>query len=240
MTNWAEIYTKQAQHPSDTGLYDPADEHYASGVSRTTSHLLFEIAANRNRKMTRLLNVVAATLLIVSVGVSARAQEVTSESLAASRELMALTNKTASLDNLISAMAPQVAQFLEKANPGKEALIQSTVEELLLPEIRKSIPDAIDEVAHIYAHTFTQEELDEVIAFVKSPAGQTKDVLTQEEANALMAFHDSPVGQKFLERSPDLLREVISAAQIWGQRAASKALHDFSPVLRERGIQVPI
>src|SRR5687768_18265345 len=32
MTNWANTYTKQAQHLADTGLYDPADEHDACGV----------------------------------------------------------------------------------------------------------------------------------------------------------------------------------------------------------------
>src|SRR5688572_18873854 len=32
MTNWADTYTKQAQHLADTGLYDPADEHDACGV----------------------------------------------------------------------------------------------------------------------------------------------------------------------------------------------------------------
>jgi len=150
-------------------------------------------------------------------GLPARAQQVTPESLAASRELMELTNANQSLDQMIMMLAPQLSQLLEQANPQQGQLVRQIVDEMVIPELRKSIPEAVDSAATIYARTFTQAELNQVIAFYKTPTGQ-----------------------KFIDRMPGLMTELSQAGQEWGQRAAIKALQDLAPKLREKGIQVPI
>ncbi|WP_162917089.1 DUF2059 domain-containing protein [Dongia deserti] len=159
----------------------------------------------------------AAALVIATASFHATAQEVAPESLAASRELMALTKSDQALDQVFTMMTPQVGQMLEQINPDKGPLIRKMLEELLLPEMRKSVPEAIDDIAAIYARNFTAAELADVIAFYKTPTGQ-----------------------KFIDRQPALLTELNQAGQAFGQRAAINALRTIAPKLKEQGIDVPI
>lgn len=170
--------------------------------------------------MSQIRQRIAAFLLAAAASMSAlpsAAQQVTAESLAASRELMSLTKADQSLDQFIGMMMPQIGQLLEQANPDQGALVRKIMDELVLPELRKSIPEAVDEAAAIYARTFTQAELNEVIA-----------------------FYQTPVGQKFIERQSALMIELGQAGQAWGQRTAIKVLRDLAPKLKEQGIDVPI
>lgn len=167
--------------------------------------------------MRRILFSIAAALTIATASFQANAQEVTPESLAASRELMALTKSDQALDQVLALITPQIGQMLEQSNPDKGPLIRKMLEELLLPEIRKAVPQAIDDIAAIYARNFTAAELAEVIAFYKTPTGQ-----------------------KFIERQPALLTELNQAGQAFGQRAAINALRAIAPKLKEQGIEVPI
>jgi hypothetical protein len=167
--------------------------------------------------MRRILCSIAAALTIATASLTASAQEVTPESLAASRELMALTKSTEALDQVITMITPQVAQLLEQSNPDKGPLIRKILEELFLPEVRQGLPEAIDEIATVYARNFTAAELAEVIAFYKTPTGQ-----------------------KFIERQPALMVELNQAGQAFGQRAAINALRKLAPKFKEQGIDVPI
>jgi hypothetical protein len=167
--------------------------------------------------MRRILRTIAALLLGIGIALPAAAQNITPESLASARELMTLSRSDKFLDQAITTMMPQIAQLLEKANPEKGAVIRSILEEYVLPEMRSSIPDAVDDIAEVYARNFTQDELNEVIAFYKTP-----------------------VGQKFLDRMPGIMNELNAIGQAWGQRIAIKALRDLAPKFKERGIDVPI
>jgi uncharacterized protein len=160
------------------------------------------------------------TLLVIVGGLwslPAEAQEVSPESLAASRELMALTQSDRILDQFLVMFTPQVSALIEKANPEKGPLVRKIMEELMLPEMRKQIPEAIDDVAKVYTRHFSLEELNELIAFYKTP-----------------------IGQKFVDRQSVLMIDLSQAGQEWGQRATLKALRNLAPKLKEQGIEVPI
>jgi uncharacterized protein len=167
--------------------------------------------------MSRLIQTIVAILFSIGVALPTAAQEVTPESLNAARELMTLSRTDKFLDQSISTMLPQVAQLLEKANPEKGAVVRSMMEEFVLPEMRRSIPEAVEDIAAIYARNFTRDELNEVIAFYKTP-----------------------VGQKFLDRMPSIMTDLTAIGQAWGQRTAIKALRDLTPKFKEQGIDVPI
>jgi uncharacterized protein len=160
---------------------------------------------------------IAAALAIATASFAASAQEVSPEALAASRELMALTKSDQALDQVITMITPQIGQMLEKSNPDKGPMIRKILEEMLLPEMRKAVPEAIDEIATVYARNFTATELAEVIAFYKTPTGK-----------------------KFIERQPALMAEFNQLGQAFGQRAAINALRNLAPKLKEQGIDVPI
>src|SRR5262245_2833210 len=132
--------------------------------------------------------------------VPAQAQEVSPESLAASRELMALTNSDEILEQVIAMFVPQITDLVARANPEPGPAVRKIMDEMMMPEMRKAIPEAIDGIAAVYAHNFTADELNELIAFYKTP-----------------------VGQKFIERQPALMTELSETGQAWGQRTAMKA-----------------
>ena len=159
--------------------------------------------------------------LMVIVGglwsLRAEAQEVSPEALAASRELMTLTQSDRMLDQFLVMFTPQVSALIEKANPEKGPLVRKIMDEMMLPEMRKQIPEAIDEVAKVYSRHFSLEELNELIAFYKSP-----------------------IGRKFVEQQSPLMADLSRVDQEWGQRATLKALRNLAPKLKEQGIDVPI
>ena len=159
--------------------------------------------------------------LIVIVGglwsLRAEAQDVSPESLAASRELMTLTESDRLLDQFLAMFTPQVSALIEKANPEKGPLVRKIMDEMMLPEMRKQIPEAIDEIAKVYAMHFSLEELNELIAFYKSP-----------------------IGRKFVQQQSPLMADLSRVGQEWGQRTVLRALRNLAPKLKEQGIDVPI
>jgi hypothetical protein len=164
-----------------------------------------------------LVSASALSLACVGLAHAEGGPEVSPESLAASRELLALTNANQMFLQMMQMMAPQIGQLLEQANPQDGPLVRQLVEEMMVPEMTKHVPEIIDDIAAIYGRTFTQSELSELIA-----------------------FYESSVDRKFADRQPALLAELGELGQAWGERTALRVLRDLAPKLRERGIEVPI
>jgi hypothetical protein len=64
--------------------------------------------------------------------------------------------------------------------------------------------ELVDMVVPIYARHFTQEELEQ-----------------------LLAFYQSPIGKRMVEEQPLLVKESMEAGAEWGKRIAAEAMKEF-------------
>jgi hypothetical protein len=135
---------------------------------------------------------IAIFVMVLVVGpVGARADEASKQ--AKVKELFATMHMEHNLDRMRSAMEQQVEATAKNA-PGTEAMT---------PEKKKAQQDFIDgsmkvvdenfgwsvlEAAYVklYADTYTETELDGILAFYKSPAGQAMLVKTPELSAGVM------------------------------------------------------
>jgi hypothetical protein len=117
----------------------------------------------------------------------------------------------ATSEQAMAGMTTQIAA----ANPGRGAEIQRIVREHFLPEFQRRLPELIEETAKLQALTFTEEELD-----------------------GLVAFYESPLGAKVIEKTPLLMQQNIAMGQAWGQRVATDVLEQMKPVLREKNFKI--
>jgi hypothetical protein len=131
--------------------------------------------------------------------------------VAASRELvvaMRLTDQfKAVLPNVLQAIKPVVAQ----GRPEVERDIE-TLSPILLEGMTASVGKLADQMAAVYARTFTAAELQQ-----------------------LTAFYHSPIGQKLLEKTPAITQQTIAIGQSWGKEVAADLQGRMVEELKKKG-----
>jgi len=86
---------------------------------------------------------------------------------------------------------------------------------VLLEGVNSRINEITDQMAGVYARTFTVDEM-----------------------HQLIAFYQTPVGQKLLEKLPTLVQESMSIGQAWGRRLATELRDSMVDALRKKGHQL--
>ncbi|GHD10144.1 DUF2059 domain-containing protein [Tianweitania populi] len=146
----------------------------------------------------RLIAGVTGAVLLLGAG-AAYAQEVTPSHLAAARAALSAVKITDQFDSILPTGAQALKQEMIQKDPNLEELIVKTVDEKTL-ELAKRRADLENEAAQVYARAFTEQELNEIATFYKSPAGA-----------------------KLLDQGGRVTRDVMQAAEIW-QRGISRDL----------------
>jgi uncharacterized protein len=158
--------------------------------------------------LARIAGLVVATLLLIA---PAHAQSTTPDAEAAARELI----DTMKLPDQFKAMLPAIIQQL------KPAIVQNRADiahdfDAMMPLVQEKMGARLGElsnaIAAIYANNFTADELRELTAFYKSPAGQ-----------------------KFLQKTPAVAAQTMAAGQKFGQAAAVDAQKQMTDELRSKG-----
>jgi uncharacterized protein len=112
-------------------------------------------------------------------------------------------------------MLPTIIQHL------KPAIVQNRADvardfDAMMPMVQEKMGTRLGElsnaIAAIYANNFTGDELRELTAFYKSPAGQ-----------------------KFLQKTPVIAAQTMAAGQKFGQAAAADAQKQMTDELRSKG-----
>jgi hypothetical protein len=160
--------------------------------------------------MKRLL--IAASLLLFT---AFQADAQTPATLAKVEQIFELTGVTRLMQQAAGQTNAAVINMLTTMNPGHGAEINRLMREQFLPEYQRRIPEFTAEVERLYALTFSDEELD-----------------------AMITFYKSPLGKKMLERLPGLTQQIITIGQAWGQRVAREIIEQMKPTLRKKGLKV--
>jgi|SRR5215470_7145293 len=133
------------------------------------------------------------------------------DAMAAARELVTVTRAADQLKALLPLIMQQLKPAIVQGRPEVERDFDAMVPIML--EIANTRSAAmIEEVAGVYARNFSAGEMQQLIAFYRTP-----------------------VGQKFLEKTPVVMKESMAVGQKFGQSIAGELRARMIEELRKRG-----
>lgn len=124
--------------------------------------------------LTRLAAWAATAMLALSLSLAtlpATAQEISPDQLALARKYVDLTNKAQIYAAILAQTAAQTSKLLSQQNPDITDKIDDVIGKTLETYKDKN-DDLFNQIARVYAATFTPEELQQMVAFYETPTGQ--------------------------------------------------------------------
>jgi uncharacterized protein len=164
--------------------------------------------------MSRLSGIAAAAVLAFSLAFGAAApaisQEIPPEQLALARKYVELTNKAQIYEAIGAVIAARTSKLLTQANPEIAAQIDEQIGKSL--EARRGKSDELfNQIALVYAVTYTAEELQQIVAFYETPVGQKlaeNAMQVNQNVNQVMKIYTSNFGTEFVRE----VRAALKAA----------------------------
>jgi len=168
------------------------------------------------RHLVRMLALFVALILLPAMPAAAQTASPSPapESLAAAKELvltMRLTKQyEAILPAIITALKPSIVQGRPEVDRQYDALVP-----ILLDGFRSRLSEMSDAIAVIYANNFSTEDLQAIIAFYKTPAGQ-----------------------RMLEKLPSLTQQTLTVGTKFGQAVGEDLRKRMIEELRKKGVNL--
>ena len=141
----------------------------------------------------------------------ASAEEPTPSAQALAKELIVLKGSTQLWDAVVPGVIEQVKAVFMQTNPalGKEL---NDVAAQLRTEYAPRASQLVDQVAQLYARTFTEQEL--------------KDALT---------FYKSPLGRKIVNEEPKVLDDGFRRIQQWANKFSEEVMSKMRAEMKKKG-----
>jgi hypothetical protein len=143
----------------------------------------------------------------------ARADEITPSHLQAALDAVVASRLNTTYDTVLPQISESVQSQLIRQRPDLYQKIADVVNEVALSLVSRRA-DLNNDVARVWANAFTEEEL-----------------------NAITAFYKSPAGQKFLTVSPKVVFDSSNALKGWSERVAEEMMEKSREALKQQGIQ---
>jgi uncharacterized protein len=144
----------------------------------------------------------------------ALAQSPPPDGMAAARELLVTMQVAdqfkAIMPSIVQAMKPAIVQNRPQIERDYDAIMP-----LMLEGMSTRLNEILDQIAALYARTFTADELRE-----------------------LAAFYRGPVGQKFVQKQSVIMQESMVIGQRFGQSVAGEMQNRIIDELRKRGHKI--
>ncbi|WP_420348321.1 DUF2059 domain-containing protein [Pelagibius sp.] len=136
-----------------------------------------------------------ACVLIVALAATASAGAAAAQSTKAekAREVFQVFQGDGLMEQMFEATFAQINAMARQANPELPNEVGEIIQDEILAALKESMPLLMDEMAIIYERVFTEEELDAMLAFYKSPAGQS-----------------------MIKKMPAMMAETVPLSQRWG------------------------
>ena len=114
--------------------------------------------------------VTLALSLAFGAAAPALAQEIPPEQLQLARKYVDLTDKAGIYEAVLAQTAAQTSKLLSQSNPEISDKIDAAIIKML-DQYKGKKDDLFNQFARVYATTFTQDELTQIVAFYETPAG---------------------------------------------------------------------
>jgi hypothetical protein len=136
--------------------------------------------------------------------------------LSKAKALLQVSNLVAMRDQMVGLVEAQIAALVLQANPGAEDKVNRAVADVILPALKRRIPEYLDLAAGVYADHFTRAELDQLVSFYKSP-----------------------LGQKLVREQDELVPAMTQMSRDWVNRVGNEVLKDAADDFTKRGLKAP-
>jgi hypothetical protein len=161
------------------------------------------------QRAARLASVVLALAL---AGQAAHAQpQPSAAAIATAKELITVTGATQLFNPLIAGVVEQAKLLYLQQDPG----LSKDVNEIgakMRTDLAPRFVELTDEVARLYASSFTEQELKDILVFYKSPAGQ-----------------------KMLQVQPQVIDNSMKFAQTWANKLSDEVVAKMRDELKKKG-----
>lgn len=156
------------------------------------------------------LAAVALSLTCASPAAFAQAQP-TPAATATAKELITVTGANTIFNPLIAGVVEQAKLLYLQQNPGL-AKDLNEIAAKLRTDLAPRFIELSDEVARLYTADFSEQELKDILAFYKSPAGQ-----------------------KLLKQQPKVIDNSMKFAQTWANKLSDEVVAKMRDELKKRG-----
>ncbi len=157
---------------------------------------------------------VLAIGLMVGFVAAASAEEVTESHLQAAVAAVQAAKTSRGFDNLLPLMAQQTQNRLIRMRPDQHVLIGQVVDAEALDLVSRRA-ELDNDVARIWAKYFTEDEL-----------------------NAITTFYKSPAGAKLADIGPKVVGETLQSVKGWSDRVGEEMFEKSRELLKKKGVDL--
>jgi hypothetical protein len=141
-----------------------------------------------------------ASLLTATPAISAEAPAANAHSLELAKHLFAQMHMDQLMGGMMTNMTPLLVQQVRKTNPSITEEQAQIITQAVSEASREMMAKVIDRIIPLYASTFTEKELQDLVAFYDGPTGQA--MLTK------MPTLMSKMGPMMSELTPEMVADV--------------------------------
>lgn len=131
------------------------------------------------------------------------------------QELLAITQTESLLQSLLPALLQQQRQAMSRLRPDIPDKVWTKVLAVAEEAFRESLKDFIEAIVPIYERNFSEEEID-----------------------GMLTFYRTPVGRSVVKKLPRVTQESMIAGQQWGMAVGQEVHRRMVEELAEAGYQI--
>jgi uncharacterized protein len=150
-------------------------------------------------------------LALIALAAPAQAQQPSANAIAMAKEIIVAKGSAEMFNNIIPSLVDRSKTLLLQTNPllGRDL---NDVATKLRTELAPRTAELMNEMAKVYAGSFTEAELRDALAFYKSPLG--KKIITVE---------------------PEVLDRTIEASNAWSEKFAEEVIGKIRTEMKKKG-----
>lgn len=141
----------------------------------------------------------------------AHAQQPSAAAISSAKELISITGATTLFSPLIAGVVEQAKVLFLQQNPALSKDLNE-IATRMRADLQPRFTELTDEVARLYAQNFTEQELKDILAFYKTPAGK-----------------------KLLTAQPQVVDASMKFAQDWANKLSDQVIAKMRDELKKRG-----
>ena len=153
----------------------------------------------------------AVAVMLVAFGPAAHAQQPPAAEIATAKELIAATGATAMFNPLVAGVIEQAKLLYLQQDPAL-AKDLNEVAAKMRTDLQPRFGEISNEVAVLYAKNFTEQELKDILAFYKTPAGQ-----------------------KLLKAQPNIIASSMDFARNWANKLSEEVVVKMREEMKKKG-----
>ena len=135
----------------------------------------------------RAVGLAGVAVALVAFGPAAHSQQPSAAAMATAKDIVTVTGATTLFTPLIAGVVEQAKLLFLQQNPGLSKEINEVATKLR-NDLAPRFSELVDNVARNYATHFTEQELKDVLAFYKTPAGLKLIIEQPKVFDASMKF----------------------------------------------------